>query len=74
LIDGCEVTGVQVFCGRSESTRALREIRDLFGIGAEAESKLGAGLFDGQLELEALMRTGAARVTTRWDKPVERGT
>jgi hypothetical protein len=49
---------------RSESTRALREIRDLFGIGAEAESKLGAGLFDGQIELEALMplaRLGSRR-------------
>ena len=65
---------MEVFCGRSESARALREIRDLFGIGVEAESKLGAGLFDGQLELEALMRTGAARVTTRWGKPVESGT
>jgi hypothetical protein len=40
LIDGCEVSGVEVFCERSESTRALHEIRDLFGIGAEAESKL----------------------------------
>jgi hypothetical protein len=32
-----------------------------------------SGLFDGQLELEAPMRTGAARVTTRWCKPVESG-
>jgi molybdenum-dependent DNA-binding transcriptional regulator ModE len=54
--------------------KALREIRDLFGIGAEAESKLRAASPEGGLALEALLRTGAARLTTRWAKPVESGT
>jgi hypothetical protein len=36
---------------------ALREIRDLFGIGAEAEIKLRATSREGGLALEALMRT-----------------
>jgi hypothetical protein len=54
--------------------KALREIRDLFKIGAEAESKLGAvASSQGGLALEALMRTGAARLTTRWAKPLETG-
>jgi hypothetical protein len=46
--------------------KALREIRDLFGIGAEAESKLRAAVPDGGLALETLMRTGAVRLATRW--------
>lgn len=46
--------------------KALREIRDLFGIGAEAESKLRAASPEGGLALEALLRTGAARLTTQW--------
>jgi hypothetical protein len=46
--------------------KALREIRDLFGIGAEAQSKLGAAAPVGGPALEALVRTGAARLTTRW--------
>jgi histone H3/H4 len=54
--------------------KALREVRDLFGIGAEAESKLNAASPEGGLALEALMRTGAARLTTRWAESVESGT
>jgi hypothetical protein len=46
--------------------RAQREIRDLFGLGAEAESKLRAAAPEGGLAIEALLRTGAARLTTRW--------
>jgi hypothetical protein len=46
--------------------KALREIRDLLKIGADAESKLKAASPEGGLALEALMRTGAARLTTRW--------
>jgi hypothetical protein len=46
--------------------KALREIRDLFGIGAEAESKLRAAVRENGLAIEALMRAGAARHTTRW--------
>lgn len=45
--------------------KALREIRDLFGIGAEPESKLTAAAPEAGLALEALLRTGAARLTTR---------
>jgi hypothetical protein len=46
--------------------KASREIRDLFRIGAEAESKLRAASSEGGLALEALMRTGAVRLATRW--------
>ena len=46
--------------------KALREIRDLFGIGAEGEGKLKAASPESGRALEALVRTGAARVTTRW--------
>jgi hypothetical protein len=53
--------------------KALREVRDLFGIGAEAESKLKAAVPDGGLALEALLRNGAVRLATRWRKPVESG-
>ncbi len=38
---------------------ALREIRDLFGIGAEAEGKQGAASPQASVALQALMRTGA---------------
>ena len=52
--------------------KVLREMRDLFGIGAEAESKLRAASPEGGLALEALLRTGAARLTTRWrNAPLE---
>jgi hypothetical protein len=46
--------------------KALREIRDLFKIGAEAESKLGAAAREGSLALEALVQTGSLRIKTRW--------
>jgi hypothetical protein len=46
--------------------KALREIRDLFGIGAEAEGKQRAASPQASVALQALMRTGAARLTTRW--------
>lgn len=52
---------------------ALREIRDLFGLGAAAGSKLRAASPKGGLALEALVRTGAVRLVTRWAKPVEIG-
>ena len=45
---------------------ALHEICDLFGIGAEAESKLKVAAPEGGLALEALVRSGEVRVTTRW--------
>lgn len=51
--------------------KTLREIRDLFGIGAEAQSKLRAASPDGGLALEALMRGEAVRLTARWGKAVE---
>ena len=41
--------------------KALREIRDLFRIGAEAESKLGVAAPEASVALEALMRTGAVQ-------------
>jgi hypothetical protein len=46
--------------------KALREICDLFGIGAEAESKLRAASPEGGLALEALIHTGEVRLATRW--------
>jgi hypothetical protein len=46
--------------------KALAEIRDLFGIGAEAQSKLRTAVPEGGLAIEALLRTGAARLITRW--------
>jgi hypothetical protein len=46
--------------------KALREIRDLFGIGAEAEGKQRASSPQPSVALQALMRTGAARLMTRW--------
>jgi hypothetical protein len=49
--------------------KALREIRDLFGIGAEAESKLRAASPECGLALETLLRTGDVRLTTRWSEP-----
>jgi hypothetical protein len=52
--------------------KALCEIRDLFGLGAEAQSKLRAAVPEGGLALHTLMRTGAARLTKRWTMPVER--
>jgi hypothetical protein len=61
--------------------KALREIRDLFGIGAEAQSKLKATAPEHGLALGALVRTGAARLVTKWgpspetapQQPVELG-
>ncbi len=53
---------------------ALREVRDLFKIGAEAESELRAGSSQCGLALEDLMRTGAVRLATRWAEPAESGT
>jgi hypothetical protein len=46
--------------------KALREIRDLFKIGAEAESKLQTVVPDGGPALEALGHTGTIRLTTKW--------
>jgi hypothetical protein len=55
--------------------KALREVRDLFGIGAEAESKLGATASSQRgLALQALMQTGSVRLATRWAIPVESDT
>jgi hypothetical protein len=54
--------------------KALREIRDLFGIGAEAQSKLRTAGPEGGLALRALMWTGAVRLATRWAIPVESDT
>jgi hypothetical protein len=51
--------------------KSLREIRDLFGIGVEAESKLSAASSEGGLAIEALLRTGAARLTTRWNNDLK---
>ena len=51
--------------------KALAEIRDLFKIGAEAESKLRAASPESGLALRALMRAGAIRLTMRWTKPGE---
>jgi hypothetical protein len=49
--------------------KALREIRDLFKIGAEAETKLQAVVPDGGPALEALGQTGTIRITTKWGQP-----
>jgi hypothetical protein len=48
--------------------KALREIRDLFKIGAEAESKLKAASPDGGLALETLARTGEVRLMRKASK------
>ena len=52
--------------------KALREVRDLFGIGAEAASKLRGTSPDGGHALDALVRSGSIRLATRWrSEPLE---
>jgi hypothetical protein len=53
--------------------KALREIRDLYSLGAEAESKLKGASGKSNLRLETLLRTGAIRLSTRWGRPAESG-
>jgi len=50
--------------------KALAEIRDLFKIGAEAESKVGAAP-NGSRLLDALVRSGSVRIQTRWSDPLD---
>jgi len=44
--------------------KALAEIRDLFGIGTEAESKVGARARNASPLLEALALTGLIQIQT----------
>lgn len=48
---------------------ALRETRDLFKIGAEAESKLKAASPERGPALGALLRKREVRLTARWSRP-----
>jgi hypothetical protein len=50
---------------------ALAEIRDLFGIGAEAESKVSARARKGSPLLEALALKGSIQIRTQWAESVE---
>jgi len=50
--------------------KALAEIRDLFKIGAEAESKAGAAP-NGSRLLDVLVRSGSVRIQTRWSDPLD---
>jgi len=54
--------------------RAMKEIRDLFGLGADAEAKIkAAATAAGGPTIEALVTSGGVAIKTRWGTPAEAG-